>query len=98
MRGGAKRLGRWSGAGVELMADGAEAAEKPVRPLRPRQCQRYLQETLAGRFQTIVEGFISEAQKGGCAHMKLAVELLEPAQDSGRRKGSAQRLLDELGE
>lgn len=31
--------------------------------------------------------------------MKLAVELLESAKDEGRRqKGSAQRLLEELGE
>jgi hypothetical protein len=58
-----------------------------------------MQKKLAAEFKTIVGGFIEEARKGGCAHMKLAVELLEPAKDEGRRKkGSAQRLLEELGE
>jgi hypothetical protein len=76
----------------------AEAPEKPEKPLRPRQCHKYLQKTLASEFRTIVAGFVSEAQKGGCAHMKLAVELLETAKDDGRRKGSAQRFLEELGE
>lgn len=75
----------------------AEAPENTEKPLRPRQCHKFLQKTLASEFKTIVSGFISEAQKGGCAHMKLAVELLEPAKDSGRQ-GSAQRLLEELGE
>lgn len=76
----------------------AEASERPEKPLRPRQCHKYLQKTLASEFKTIVTGFVSEAQKGGCAHMKLAVELLEPAKGDGHRKGSAQRLLEELGE
>jgi hypothetical protein len=77
----------------------AEAEESQEKPLRPRQCHKYLQKTLATQFRTIVAGFIGEAQKGGCAHMKLAVELLEPTNDDGRRKkGSAQRLLEELGE
>ena len=75
----------------------AESAEPQEKPLRPRQCHKYLQKTLASEFKTIVAGFISEARGGGCAHMKLAVELLEPAKDD-RRKGSAQRLLEELGE
>lgn len=96
MRCNGKRQGRWSKTAPELMA---EAAESPEKPLRPRQCHKYLQKTLASEFRTIVAGFVSEAQKGGCAHMKLAVELLEPAKDQGsRRKGSAQRLLEELGE
>ena len=77
----------------------AEAAEPQEKPLRPRQCHKYLQKTLASQFKTIVAGFIGEATKGGCAHMKLAVELLEQTKDdASRRKGSAQRLLEELGE
>ena len=77
----------------------AEGQEPREKPLRPRQCHKYLQKTLASEFKTIVSGFISEARSGGCAHMKLAVELLEPVKDDGRRhKGSAQRLLEELGE
>jgi hypothetical protein len=81
------------------MAEGHEIREPESKPLRPRQCHKYLQKTLAGEFRAIVQGFIGEAQKGSCAHMKLAVELLEPPKDDGRRrKGSAQRLLEELGE
>ena len=81
------------------MAESAENQEPKEKPLRPRQCHKYLQKTLAAEFTTIVAGFISEAQKGGCAHMKLAVELLEPIKDNGRHhKGSAERLLEELGE
>jgi hypothetical protein len=83
---------------MELMAEGGEAPESQEKPLRPRQCHKYLQNTLASEFKAIVAGFITEARNGGCAHMKLAVELLEPAKDDGRRKGSAQRLLEELGE
>lgn len=82
--------------GAELTAEAEESQEKP---LLPRQCHKYLQKTLATEFRTIVDGFISEARNGGCAHMKLAVELLEPAKDEQRRrKGSAQRLLEELGD
>ncbi len=81
------------------MAEAAENQEPQEKPLRPRQCHKYLQKTLASEFRAIVSGFVSEAQKGGCAHMKLAVELLESAKDDGRRrKGSAQRLLEELGD
>ncbi len=84
--------------GTDLTAE-AEPKESPEKPLRPRQCHKYLQKTLASEFPTILSGFIDEARKGGCAHMKLAVELLEPTKDEGRRKkGSAQRLLEELGE
>ena len=79
--------------------EAVESQESQERPLRPRQCHKYLQKTLAKEFQAIVDGFVEEARKGGCAHMKLAVELLEPVKDEGRRrKGSAQRLLEELGE
>lgn len=84
---------------MDLAAEAAESQEAQEKPLRPRQCHKYLQKELASKFKSIVGGFIGEAQKGGCAHMKLAVELLEPAKDEGRRKkGSAQRLLEELGE
>jgi hypothetical protein len=85
--------------GTDLAAEAAEPQEEQEKPLRPRQCHKYLQKRLASEFRTIVGGFIDEARKGGCAHMKLAVELLEPAKDEGRRrKGPAQRLLEELGE
>ena len=84
--------------GTELSAE-AEPQEPPQKPLRPRQCHKYLQKQLASEFPKIVGGFIEEARKGGCAHMKMAVELLEPVKDDGRqRKGSAQQLLEQLGE
>jgi hypothetical protein len=93
-----KRQGRWSHTATELTA-AAEPQESQEKPLRPRQCHKYLQKTLASEFPKILAGFMDEARKGGCAHMKLTVELLEPAKDDGRRqKGSAQRLLEELGE
>lgn len=67
--------------------------------MRPKQCHKYLQQTLAKAFPDIVNGFLTEARNGGCAHMKLAVELLESAKPEPRRtKGSAERLLEELGE
>jgi hypothetical protein len=67
--------------------------------LRPKQCHKYLQKTLAREFPAIVKGFVTEARNGGCAHMKLAAELLESAKPEPRRaKGSAQRFLEELGE
>jgi hypothetical protein len=94
-----KRQGRWSETGTELAAEAAGPSQSQEKPLRPRQCHKYLQKTLAAEFKTILGGFIEEARKGGCAHMKLTVELLEPAKDEGRySKGSAQRLLEELGE
>ena len=84
---------------MELTVEAAESQESQERPLRPRQCHKYLQKTLAKEFRTILDGFVEEARKGGCAHMKLAVELLEPVKNDGRqRKGSAQQLLEELGE
>jgi hypothetical protein len=76
----------------------AEAPEAEERPLRPRQCRKYLQKTLATEFRAIVQGFVEEARNGSCAHMKLVVELLDAGKDGEPKKGSAQRLLDELGE
>ena len=82
-----------SGVGSKAMAAGGE------KPLRPRQCKGYLQKTLAGEFRKIVLGFVKEAKKGGCAHMKLAAELLEPAGKAQRKgKGSLEKMLDEVGE
>jgi hypothetical protein len=71
-----------------------------TKPLRPRQCPGYLRTRLAEEFPTIVEGFVNEARNGGCAHMKLTAELLETKKSEAprRQKGTAQRLLEELGE
>lgn len=98
MRCNRKRQGRWSETGEDLAAEAADPQEPREKPLRPRQCHKYLQKTLASEFRAIVSGFVDEARKGGCAHMKLAVELLEPKEENRPKKGSAQRLLEELGE
>ena len=93
--GGNRRLGRSSRRNVKLRAEAGETE----KPLRPKQCHKFLQKTLAAEFPAIVKGFLTEARNGGCAHMKLAVELLEPVKPETRRtKGTAQRLLEELGE
>jgi hypothetical protein len=86
------------GAGTELAAAAADPEKAQEKPLRPRQCHKYMQKELAAKFETILAGFVDEACKGGCAHMKLVVELLEPRAEDTNRKGSAQRLLEELGE
>ena len=77
----------------------AAESDETEKPMRPKQCHKYMQKTLAKVFPEIVEGFLKEARNGGCAHMKLAVELLESAKPEPRKmKGSAQRFLEELGE
>jgi hypothetical protein len=78
------------------MEDGAEESADE-KDLRPGQCSSYLRTKLAKEFKSIVRGFVKEARNGGCAHMKLAAELLEEAKSSGsRQKGSVQRLLEKL--
>lgn len=89
------------GTGLVLMAsvEAENEAAPAKKPLKPRQCHKYLQEELAREFRHIVAGFVGEARKGGCAHMKLAAELLEEAKPEPRpKKGPAQRWLEELGD
>jgi hypothetical protein len=77
----------------------AEQGGVEERALRPRQCAAYLRKRLAREFRTIVDGFVNEARNGGCAHMKLTAELLEQKKSERTAgKGTAQRLLEELGE
>lgn len=77
-----------------------DEVESKERPLRRTQCRRYLERTVTSEFRKIVQGFVREAKKGGCAHMKMATELVDPAKKGARRrgKGSAQRLLEKIGE
>lgn len=66
--------------------------------LRPAQCRRYMRKRLAEEFPGIVQGFLEGAKTGSCAHVKLVTELLaEPDRVRSRRKGSAARLLEQLG-
>lgn len=91
--GGKRQVGR----GARIMAEAAEPQQE--KPLRPKQCHKYMQKRVAEQFPAIVNGFISEALKGSCPHMKLAVELLESAKiDVRRGKSSVHMLLDQLGE
>ena len=77
---------------------GTEAAVRKVSPLRPAQCRRYMRKRLAEEFPGIVQGFLEGAKTGSCAHLKLATELLgEPERTRSRRKGSAAKLLEQLG-
>lgn len=93
--------GRFKGSRSDARSDAARTVTDDAEetPLRPRQCQSYLRTRLAKEFPKIVDGFVSEARNGGCAHMKLAAELLEDTKkEPPRRKGTAQRLLEEMGE
>ena len=86
-------------AALTATGDGAVAEIADEKPLRPKQCHDHLQRTLAKEFRAIVQGFVKEAKNGGCAHMKLAADLLEPSRPPARKKkDTAQRLLEELGE
>jgi hypothetical protein len=69
------------------------------RLLKPAGCRSYLRRRLARVFPAIVEGFLEEAKKGSCVHLKLATELLAPIRKrASRKKGSVTRLLEELQE
>jgi hypothetical protein len=92
-------FGGLGGVAVWGGAEGRQEAVGEEKPLRLRQCKRYLERTLAAEFRGIVQGFVKEARKGGCAHMKLTAELLEEAAGPVRRgKGSIQKLLEKVGE
>jgi hypothetical protein len=67
------------------------------RLLKPAGCRSYLRRRLARVFPAIVEGFLEEAKKGSCVHLKLATELLGPVRKrASRKKSSVTRLLEEL--
>ncbi len=74
------------------------AVEKPEKPLRPSQCGPFMRKALAENFPEVLEGFLEEAAKGSCQHVKLATELLQTEEKKRvrPRKGAAQRLLEEL--
>jgi hypothetical protein len=78
--------------------DEAAAEEKRRRQLiRPGGCRSYLRNELAKHFPKIVDGFVEEAKKGGCNHLKQSIEFLKPVRNGApRRKGPADRLLAEL--
>lgn len=94
----AKRGSRTVGSRKSAVETG-EVETKEERPLNRYQCRRYLERTVTSEFRKIVQGFVREAKKGGCAHMKMATELVDPGKKGTRRgKGSVQRLLEKIGE
>ena len=72
------------------MDEVAKAKRKKV--LKPAECKKHIQERLAQNFEAIVEGFVEEAKKGSCPHVKLANELLQGA--APRKKGPAELMLE----
>ncbi len=100
---------RSKGAAVKRVGNGADRARRgpaqeqaePVAKeavLRPSQCRRYMRKRLAEEFRGIVQGFVEGARTGSCSHVKLVTELLaEPDRTRSRKKGSATRMLEELG-
>ena len=74
-----------------------DAVKKKVKYRRPSQCRNDMRRALTDNFEAIVKGFVDEAKKGSCPHVKLATELLKPIQKQvSRKKGSVTRLLEKL--
>jgi len=64
--------------------------------LKPSACKSHMRKRLAESFDEIVDGFVKEAKKGSCPHVKLTNELLETASGkrASRKKGPAERMLE----
>ena len=80
-------------AGVDVQETAAE------KPLRPSQCRAHLRKTVAAAFRDIVTGFVDEAKRGSCQHLKMATEMVEPKkreEAASREKGPAELMLEEL--
>lgn len=90
-----RKFGAEAAGAVEL----ATAAKERLvtRLMMPAGCRAYLRRRLANEFPEIVDGFIKEAKKGSCPHVKLATEFLRPTRKgTTRRKSEATRILDDL--
>jgi hypothetical protein len=75
-------------------------AKAPEKPLRPSQCRKHLRKAVAEAYRDIVRGFVGQAMSGSCQHLKMATEVVEPekrVKAGPRVKGSAEKLLEELG-
>jgi hypothetical protein len=69
------------------------------KPLKPHQCRNHLRKTVAAAFREIVAGFVEEAKKGGCQHVKMATEVVESEKrvpKSLRPKSVTEQLLEDL--
>jgi len=94
--GGCEMTKQVMGSEKDAKADaGAEKLAKRI--MLPAGCRAYIRRRLAKEFPAIVDGFVEEAKKGSCPHVKLATELLRPLRKgTPRRKSEATRLLDDL--
>ena len=86
-----------AGRGVgEATGQEIEVSKARKKTPKPSACKGIMQKRLAESFEEIVDGFVEEAKKGSCAHVKLTTELLETAsrEKESRKKGSAERMLE----
>ncbi len=94
---------------VAAKAAAAKSAGKPERtpivvarpavPLKPAQCRAWVRRTVAEHMPEVVEGFLNEAAKGGCGHLKMASETVASRPTgAGPRKGKGPEdlLMEEL--
>jgi len=85
---------------AEVMAEGTGdmAKEKlSKRVMKPAGCRSYMRNRLADAFSEIVDGFLEEAKKGSCPHVKLATELLKPTRKgTTRKRGVLSKLLKDM--
>ena len=92
-------MGKGERALVEVEPVGEESVvEGSKKKLRtPAQCRRHFQDRIAESIEEIVDGFVKEAKKGSCPHVKLTNEMLEEAieEKAARKKGPGERMVDE---
>jgi hypothetical protein len=82
-------------AGAVMEGDVADTK----KPLKPHQCRNHLRKTVAAAYRDIVAGFVEEAKKGGCQHLRMATEVVESQKrirESLRPKSAAEQLLEDL--
>ena len=75
--------------------EGEVETKQSKRLLQPAGCRSYMRKRLADEFGEIVSGFVEEAKKGSCTHVKLATELLKPTRKgTTRKKGTVRQLAE----
>ncbi|HZL26820.1 MAG TPA: hypothetical protein VFC39_09840 [Acidobacteriaceae bacterium] len=82
-------------AGAVMGVDVADAK----KPLKPHQCRNHLRKTVAAAYRDIVAGFVEEAKKGDCQHLRMATEVVESQKrirESLRPKSVTAQLLEDL--
>lgn len=86
--------GRFKARTTRAVLPDAVLAEKPPQPA---QSVHYIRRKLAQHLPEILWGLIDGARQGSCPHVKLATDLLQPAQKPVKRKTSSLgRLLQQV--